>query len=88
MSADHDPAHTVPHRTPGGGSVTDCDDDTSCKRVACEVCLNELPPDAVNTSDAQDYVHHFCSLGCLEQWQKQSASRPAGTPEKSPDRIK
>ncbi|MBT9569413.1 MAG: DUF3330 domain-containing protein [Thiobacillus sp.] len=86
MSADDD--MKTDNRTSGGAPVAPCTDDTGCTRVACEVCLSELPADAVNVADAQDYVHHFCGLGCLEQWQKQSETRAPETPGKSANRIK
>lgn len=61
------------NRAPGGGRVAQCSDQESCAPVSCEVCLKEVPADAVNLTDAQDYVHHFCGLDCLELWQKQAA---------------
>lgn len=76
------------NRTPAGGAVVRCADDAGCARVACEVCLIELPADAVNVTDAQDYVHHFCGLDCFEQWQKQSGIHPPGTGGKSANRLK
>lgn len=63
------------NRTPGGGRVAQCSDEESCATVSCEVCLKEVPADAINLTDAQDYVHHFCGLDCLERWQKQAAMR-------------
>lgn len=76
------------NRTPAGGTVGPCADDAGCKPVACEVCLSDLPADAVNVTDAQDYVHHFCGLDCLEKWQKQSEVHPPETPGKSANRLK
>lgn len=87
MSDKHTRPDHVP-RSPGGGPVTDCDDDSNCRHVSCEVCLGDLPADAVNVTDAQDYVHHFCGLGCLERWRKQSAAGASEAPEKTPDRLK
>ena len=87
MSVNLPPTKTE-NRTPEGTPVADCADDAGCKPVACEVCLSDLPSDAVNVTDAQDYVHHFCGLGCLEQWQKQSATPPPGAPGKTPNQIK
>ena len=68
------------NRNSAGAVVAQCTDEASCKKVACEVCLKEIPGDAVNLADTQDYVHHFCGLGCLEVWQKQSAARQKDTP--------
>ncbi len=63
------------HRNPAGAVVAQCSDEEACKVVSCEVCLAEVPGDAVNVTDAQDYVHHFCGLGCLEAWQKKAGSK-------------
>lgn len=68
------------NRNPAGAVVAQCADEDGCTRIACEVCLKEVPADAVNVTDAQDYVHHFCGLGCLEIWQKQAGTLPKDTP--------
>jgi len=66
-----------PLLTPGGGVVAQCADEAACVVVRCAVCLKEVPADAVNVADAQDYVHHFCGLDCLDTWRKQAgAPRP------------
>ena len=61
------------HLTPAGGVVAQCSDEAGCTVVNCEVCLQEIPADATKLTDAQDYVHYFCGLDCLESWQKQAA---------------
>lgn len=76
------------HRTPAGAPLAQCSDEDSCSVVSCEVCLKEIPGDAVNVTDAQDYVHHFCGLECLDAWQKQAGNLPPSGPEKRPDRLK
>jgi hypothetical protein len=63
------------HRSPGGALVAQCSDEDSCTVFSCEVCLKEIPADAVKHTDTQDYVHHFCGLDCLELWQKQGEPR-------------
>ena len=63
------------HRNPAGALVRDCTDDESCTVLTCEVCLKEIPADSVMHADAQDYVHHFCGLECLEIWRKQAGIR-------------
>lgn len=68
------------HRTPGGALVTDCTDDENCTIFSCAVCMKEIPADAIEVADAQDYVHHFCGLECLETWQKQTGIRPPAPP--------
>jgi len=63
------------HRTPAGALVAQCSDEDSCKVLSCEVCLKEIPGDAAKLTDAQDYVHYFCGLECLEIWQEQAGLR-------------
>ncbi len=76
------------HYNPEGAPVKQCSDEGSCSVVNCEVCLKEIPADAVKVNDAQDYVHHFCGLDCLEAWQKQAGIRQQAGPEKRPDQLK
>lgn len=65
------------HRNPAGAPVAQCADETTCEVLHCAVCLKEVPPDAINVVDAQDYVQYFCGLDCLERWQEQAAARGA-----------
>jgi hypothetical protein len=68
------------HRNPAGALVAHCADEDSCTVVSCEVCLKEVPADAIKVVDAQDYVHYFCGLDCLEIWQKQTGNRQLAKP--------
>lgn len=68
------------NRNPAGAVVVQCADEDSCTPLTCEVCLAEIPADAVNVTDTQDYVHHFCGLGCFDIWQKQAAPRQKDSP--------
>jgi hypothetical protein len=76
------------HRSPAGGLVAQCTDEDSCTVFSCEVCLKEIPADAVRITDAQDYVHHFCGLDCLEVWQKRAALSSNQSGSSRPDRLK
>jgi hypothetical protein len=69
-------------RNPAGAPVAQCADDAACHALSCAVCLEEVPPDALHITDAQDYVHHFCGLECLEIWRQYAAlcSGEAGSP--------
>ena len=76
------------HRTPAGGVVAQCSDEVGCTCVICETCLKEVPADAVNVSDAQDYVHHFCGLSCLETWRKQAGNHKKPGPGDPSNQLK
>ncbi|WP_324780476.1 DUF3330 domain-containing protein [Thiobacillus sedimenti] len=78
----------IRHRNPGGAPVVQCADEDTCTVFSCEVCLVEIPPDAVKLMDAQDYVHHFCGLDCLEIWQRQAAHPQPARPARRFDRLK
>lgn len=77
-----------PHRARTGAPVATCSDEKACTILTCAVCLKEVPADAINVTDAQDYVHHFCGLNCLEAWQKQGAIRQQAGPGEGGDRLK
>jgi hypothetical protein len=62
------------HRSTAGALVAQCSDEDACTVISCAVCLKEIPADAVGRHDAQDYVHHFCGLDCLDVWQKRGAT--------------
>ncbi|WP_040724325.1 DUF3330 domain-containing protein [Thiobacillus thioparus] len=79
---------TVHNRTPSGAPVAQCSDEDACTVINCDVCLKEIPADAAKVADAQDYVHHFCGLECLEIWRKQAAIRQPTRPAKRSDRLK
>lgn len=63
----------------GGARGPQRDDASSGSATRCAVCLKEVPADAVNVADAQDYVHHFCGLDCLDLWRKRAGAPRPGT---------
>lgn len=48
------------------------------ERVACEVCLREVPRSEAVVPEAADYVAYFCGLQCFEKWK--SLPEGAATP--------
>jgi hypothetical protein len=38
------------------------------ERVACEVCLKEVPKSEAAVAEASDYFAYFCGLECFEKW--------------------
>lgn len=45
------------------------------ERVACEICLKEIPLDEADSAEGSDYVVHFCGLECFEKWQRRQPPR-------------
>ena len=41
-------------------------------RVACEICLKEVPSSAAGVPEAEEYYAHFCGLECYEEWKRRS----------------
>lgn len=39
-------------------------------KVACNVCLKEIPSSEAKSAEAADYVAHFCGLDCYDEWLK------------------
>jgi hypothetical protein len=37
-------------------------------RIACEVCLKEIPESQARHAEAGDYVMQFCGLECYRLW--------------------
>lgn len=77
-----------PHLTPAGARLAQCSDEAACTVVSCAVCLKEIPADSIRITDAQDYVHHFCGLDCLEIWQEQAALDGGQSGPPRSDRLK
>jgi hypothetical protein len=41
---------------------------TDVELVACAVCQNEIPKSVAHSSEARDYVLHFCGPDCYQTW--------------------
>jgi hypothetical protein len=39
-------------------------------RVACAVCLKEIPHSVAHSHEGPDYVLHFCGDTCFVKWQE------------------
>lgn len=44
------------------------------ERVACKVCLKEIPISEAKSAEAVDYVQYFCGLECYAKWEKQGGA--------------
>ena len=62
--------------------MTTGDKPIDVERVACEVCLKEVPRSEATVPEATDYVVYFCGLDCYERWKSQGA-KPSNKTEKS-----
>lgn len=47
--------------------------------IACEVCLKEVPTSEIHTMEAEEYMHHFCGLDCLDKWHKKAEQEEKGS---------
>jgi len=41
------------------------------EKVACKICLKEIPVSEAKSDEASDYVAHFCGLDCYSKWKGQ-----------------
>jgi hypothetical protein len=40
-------------------------------RVACTICMKEVPISEAVVPEATDYVAHFCGVECYDKWKRQ-----------------
>lgn len=53
-------------------------------KVACTICLKEVPTSEAKSDEASDYVRHFCGLDCYDKWRKKAeATANDNTPNKA-----
>jgi hypothetical protein len=50
--------------------MTEIKKPTQYGKVACEICLKEVPTSEAKSEEASDYVFHFCGLECYEKWKE------------------
>jgi hypothetical protein len=62
--------------------MTTGDKPVDVERVACEVCLKEVPRSEATVPEATDYVVYFCGLDCYQKWKSQG-TKPDDEAEKS-----
>lgn len=39
--------------------------------IDCSTCLTEIPSDAGQSAEGEDYVLHYCGIECYSQWKNQ-----------------
>ncbi len=42
------------------------------EKVACEICLKEIPISEAKSAEATDYLIHFCGAECYAKWKDQN----------------
>lgn len=52
-------------------------------KVACTICLKEVPASEAKSDEASDYVRHFCGLNCYDKWRKKAESNADDVPSKA-----
>ena len=63
--------------------MTTSDKPVDVERVACEICLKEVPISEATVPEATDYVVHFCGLEFYDKWKNQRG-KPDDQVNKSP----
>lgn len=48
-------------------------------KVACEICLTEIPRDLARSDEAAGYVHYFCGEACYAEWRAEAEPEKPGT---------
>jgi hypothetical protein len=56
-----------------GGTMTEAKQPPEDEKVACEICLKEIPVSEATSAEATDYVIHFCGLECYGKWKEQGS---------------
>lgn len=55
--------------------MTDVKKPPEDEKVACEICIKEVPKSEAKSEEASDYVHHFCGLECYAKWKEQNKKK-------------
>jgi YHS domain-containing protein len=48
------------------------------EKLACHVCRAEIPKAAALHAEGREYAYHFCSAGCLAEWEKKQDTEEDG----------
>jgi hypothetical protein len=55
--------------------VSEPEKPTEIEKVACDVCLKEIPRSEAEIEEASDYVLYFCGLDCYEKWRERNETK-------------
>ena len=45
---------------------------TEIEKIACDVCLKEIPRSEAEIEEVSDYVLYFCGLDCYKKWREEN----------------
>lgn len=45
------------------------------KKISCHVCKKIIPKATAVHSEGEEYVLHFCDIGCLDYWKKEKKEK-------------
>jgi hypothetical protein len=49
------------------------------EKIVCHVCKKMIPKATAMHAEGKEYVLHFCSLGCLDYWEKEKEDKKEKT---------
>ncbi|MDH5323999.1 MAG: DUF3330 domain-containing protein [Gammaproteobacteria bacterium] len=55
-----------------GGSGDSGPSSNDSEKVACDVCMKEIPVSGAQSMETTDYVIHFCGVDCYSKWMQQN----------------
>lgn len=53
-------------------NVTDSPTSEELDKVACDVCLTEIPKSVAVSSEADEYTQYFCGTECYTKWRDEN----------------
>jgi hypothetical protein len=56
--------------------------DIPSQKIACSVCLVEIPLNLVDIPEGADYVGHYCGIECYEEFSSQQQAETSAQPGK------
>jgi hypothetical protein len=50
-------------------------------KVACDVCLTEIPKSVAVSSEADEYTQYFCGTECYTKWRNEKSEDDTADPQ-------
>lgn len=64
--------------------MTSTDKPDEVERIACDICLKEVPLSEATIPEAADYFVHFCGIDCYQKWKSQDTKPDEPAPKPLP----